>query len=193
MKQCIVHINKLQLNVNRNHAADQHWLLLLPLGSSLFSTALGVTSRSVRERELAAPSFSVFFFFFLFLADCSLREQDTTAGLEYSVYRFIHGDRQAQWWAIKGARNSIMPNEESFSKTRWVQFCSIKGNLHIEVMVTVNINTLTIQFWFNFTCPQPCEPAELYKTLSVLTPWCGRTFPYDEQTMQAIIIQDDSS
>lgn len=74
---------------------------------------LGVTSRSVRE-----GSWQPFFFWLTVL----LWEQDTTAGLEYSVYRFIHGDRQAPWWGIKGARKLLMPNEESFSKTRSVQF-----------------------------------------------------------------------
>lgn len=76
-----------------------------------------------------------------FQADCSVWEQDTAAGLEYSVYRFIHGDRQAQWWCIEGAWKQIMPNEGSFSKTHSVQLWSKKSNHHIEVMVTVNINT----------------------------------------------------
>lgn len=60
------------------------------------------------ERGAGSPiSFSLFS-----LADCS---QDTTAGLEYSVYRFIHGDRRAQWWGIKGA-NSFCQMKRVFPK-----------------------------------------------------------------------------
>jgi len=62
----------------------------------------------------------------------------------------------------------------------------------MESLVTVNINTLTIQFLFHFTCPQPCESAELSKPLSVLTSCCAKTFSHDQQTMRAVIIQDST-
>lgn len=83
------------------------------------------------------PEFVTHIYIYIFIHwHTGVRQQDTTAGLEYSVYWFIHGDSRAQF-RVDLNGHKLMPDKDFSIK-------SILASKHIEVIVTMikHINCL---------------------------------------------------
>lgn len=125
-------IDKLQLNVNRNHAADHHWLMLLPLFSSVLEM------NSCLERGSGCPIFlSLVSFWQTVLSERRTSQRDwnilftglfvVTGRLSGGVLK-VHETAYAKWREF--FQNSVRPILVNKPRIH-----------HTEVMVTVTINT----------------------------------------------------